>query len=84
MVPDKGEIIYPPPPVQGGVEGHKRKSAHELNAAHGGSLRGSHRPPTHWAPGFHRLDKTGELLPWTSCPTRSPPPVSSPGWGTAT
>ena len=32
MVQDEGEVLYPPPPAQGGVEVHQRKSP---NAIHG-------------------------------------------------
>ena len=42
MVQNEGEVLYPPPPVQGGVEEHQRKSPHEIHALHGRSFLCSH------------------------------------------
>ena len=64
MVQNEGEILYPPPPAPGGVEGHKRKSSHEIHALYGGPFLCSHRPQTPWAEGLHQMNQMGELLPW--------------------
>ena len=67
MVQNEGEILYPPPPVQGGVEGHQRKSSHEIHALCGRPFLCSHGPQTQWAKALHWMDQTGELLSWIGC-----------------
>ena len=64
MVQNEGEILYPPPPAPGGVEGHQRKSSHEIHALYGRPFLCGHGPQTQWAKGLHRMDQTGELLSW--------------------
>ena len=64
MVQNEGEVLYPPPPVQGGVEGHQRKSPHEIHALYGRSFLCSHGPQTQWAKGLHWMDQARELLSW--------------------
>ena len=64
MVQNEGEILYPPPQAQGGVEEHQKKSSHEIQALYGRPFLCSHRPQTQWTKRLHRMDQMGELLSW--------------------
>ena len=59
MGQNEREVLHPPPPVQGGVEGHQRKLSHTIHALYGRPFLCGHRPQTQWVRDFTRWIKQG-------------------------
>ena len=64
MGQSEGEVLHPPPPAQGGMEGHQRKSPHAIHALYERPFLCGHGPQTQWAKGLHRMDQARQLLSW--------------------
>ena len=64
MGQNEGEVLHPPPPVQGGVEGHQRESPHVIHALYGRPFLCGYGPQTQWVKELHWMDQAGQLLSW--------------------